>query len=97
MHRSGTSATAHTLVELGLSTPCGDLIGAGPYNERGYWESPTIAKFDESVLRQLGGTWSAPPRTSAGWETTGDAGMRRLRARARPSSRQRSSPARPPS
>ena len=42
----------------------------GPYNERGYWESQTVSKFDESVLRQLGGTWSAPPLTAAGWEAT---------------------------
>ncbi len=83
MHRSGTSATAHTLVELGLSTPDpGDLIQPGPQNERGYWESQTVARFDESVLRHLGGTWSAPPSPAAGWEGADDAGMRALRARA---------------
>ena len=82
MHRSGTSATAHTLVELGLSTSRDDLIGAGPYNERGYWESQTVSKFDESVLRQLGGTWSAPPLASPGWEAAEDAAMKELRSRA---------------
>lgn len=83
MHRSGTSATAHTLAELGLSTPdSDDLIEAGPYNERGYWESRTISRFDESVLRRLGGTWSAPPRISAGWEMSPDATMKELRAQA---------------
>jgi hypothetical protein len=83
MHRSGTSAVAHTLAELGLSSPASeDLIAAGPYNERGYWESRTVSRFDESVLRHLGGTWSAPPRTSAGWELSEDAGMREIRSRA---------------
>lgn len=79
MHRSGTSVTAHTLVELGLSTSRDDLIAAGPYNERGYWESQTVSTFDESVLRQLGGTWSAPPLAPAGWETTEDAAMEELK------------------
>ena len=80
MHRSGTSATAHTLVELGLSTSRDDLIAAGPYNERGYWESQTVSRFDEGVLRQLGGTWSAPPLAPAGWEATEDAAMEELRS-----------------
>jgi len=83
MHRSGTSATAHTLAELGLSTPdSDDLIAAGPYNERGYWESRTISRFDESVLRYLGGTWSAPPCPAAGWEKSHDTKMVELRSQA---------------
>lgn len=83
MHRSGTSATAHTLVELGLSTAdFDDLIEPGPHNERGYWESRTITRFDESVLRHLGGTWSAPPRPVDGWEKSDDTAMRELRSRA---------------
>ena len=83
MHRSGTSATAHTLVELGLSSPrAGDLIGSNQYNERGHWESKTISRFDESVLRQLGGTWSAPPRTPGGWEEADDLSMKELRSQA---------------
>ena len=83
MHRSGTSATAHMLVELGLSTPpTGDLIGAGPYNQRGYWETTTVSRFDESILRQLGGTWSAPPRAAPGWADADDRAMAALRQRA---------------
>lgn len=83
MHRSGTSATAHALVELGLSTPpSGDLIDAGPFNQRGYWETTTVSRFDESILRQLGGTWSAPPRTAPGWPDADEPGMRALRTRA---------------
>jgi hypothetical protein len=83
MHRSGTSATAHTLVELGLSTPrAGDLIGANQYNERGHWESKRLSRFDENVLRQLGGTWSAPPTMSAGWEDAADARVKELRSQA---------------
>jgi hypothetical protein len=83
MHRSGTSAVAHSAVELGLSTPdSDDLIAAGPYNEHGYWESRTISQFDERVLRHLGGTWSAPPRISADWEESDDATMVALRSQA---------------
>ncbi len=83
MHRSGTSATAHTLAELGLSTPdSDDLIAAGPHNERGYWESRTISRFDERVLRYLGGTWSAPPRPVPGWERLHDAKIGELRSQA---------------
>jgi hypothetical protein len=83
MHRSGTSATAHMLVELGLSTPpSGDLIGAGPFNQRGYWETTTVSRFDELILRQLGGTWSAPPRSGPGWPDADDPAMGALRGRA---------------
>jgi hypothetical protein len=83
MHRSGTSTTAHTLVELGLSTPrAGDLIGGNQYNERGHWESRTISRFDESVLQQLGGTWSAPPRTLVGRESAADAWTQEFRSQA---------------
>ena len=67
MHRSGTSATANCLAELGLlAPPPGDLINGDLNNERGYWESDKLTKFDESVLRHLGGTWSAPPRSRTG-------------------------------
>jgi hypothetical protein len=83
MHRSGTSATANCLAVLGLSTPApGDLILGDHYNELGYWESEAITKFDESILRCLGGTWSAPPCLSSGWEDSDDADMRDLRSRA---------------
>ncbi len=83
MHRSGTSATANCLAELGLSTPApDDLIGPGLYNERGYWESRTLTKFDESILRHLGGTWSAPPCLSPGWEESAGRAMRDIRLKA---------------
>lgn len=83
MHRSGTSATAHVLVELGLATPpSGDLIGAGPFNQRGYWETTTVSRFDESILRQLGGTWSAPPSLAPDWPDSEDTAMGVLRTRA---------------
>jgi hypothetical protein len=83
MHRSGTSATANCLAELGLfAPPPGDLINGDLNNERGYWESDKLTKFDESVLRHLGGTWSAPPRLPDGWEASDDDEMRSLRSRA---------------
>jgi hypothetical protein len=83
MHRSGTSATANCLAELGLTTPTpDDLLGAGKHNERGHWESKTLTRFDESILRHLGGTWSAPPCLPAGWEDADDPAMRDLRSKA---------------
>ncbi len=83
MHRSGTSATANCLAELGLSAPApDDLINGDLYNELGYWESDKLTKFDESVLRHLGGTWSAPPRLPNSWEVSDDEVMSSLRSRA---------------
>jgi hypothetical protein len=83
MHRSGTSATANCLAALGLSAPpSDDIINGDNYNERGYWESQTITKFDESILRHLGGTWSAPPPMPVGWEGSRDTATVGLRSRA---------------
>jgi hypothetical protein len=83
MHRSGTSAVANSLFELGLGLPVDtEMIGAGPSNEKGHWESRELARFDESVLRYLGGTWSAPPAPEAGWESVDDPELDALRIHA---------------
>jgi|HubBroStandDraft_1064217.scaffolds.fasta_scaffold15259_4 hypothetical protein len=69
MHRSGTSGMAHTLAELGMAPPDpDDLVPAGPGNEQGHWESQSLLEADNQLLRLLGGTWHAPPRTFPGWE-----------------------------
>lgn len=83
MHRSGTSAVAHTLAELGLLLPqTSDIIGAGPTNERGHWEARALVKFDEWVLHHLGGSWSAPPDPDPGWEASADPDTAALRRQA---------------
>jgi hypothetical protein len=84
MHRSGTSAIANTVFELGPALPdATELIGKGPYNEKGHWESRDLARFDESLLRYLGGTWSAPPCPKPGWETSDEPALVDLYERAR--------------
>jgi hypothetical protein len=84
MHRSGTSAVANVVSRLGPALPDEtDLITAGPYNERGYWESRRFVTYDDRVLRYLGGTWSAPPAPAPGWELAEDVAMAELRSGAR--------------
>ena len=62
MHRSGTSAMAGALAELGLALPDEtDLITAGPANERGYWELRRFVTFNDRVLEYLNGNWFMPP------------------------------------
>ena len=84
MHRSGTSAVAQTVAQLGLEPPDPTgLIAPGPFNERGYWESQRLVSINEAVLRHLGGTWSAPPNPAAGWARADDPATARVRAGAR--------------
>jgi hypothetical protein len=70
MHRSGTSATAR-LVNL-LGVPIGrraDLKPPSEVNKSGYWESNSLTAFNDHLLRDLGGSWAAPPRLPPGWES----------------------------
>jgi hypothetical protein len=72
MHRSGTSATAEVLGELGLGLPpAEELIPATRTNERGHFESKTLVRLNERLLASVGGTWSAPPCLEPGWEMAG--------------------------
>jgi hypothetical protein len=69
MHRSGTSAVTGMLTRLGVDAPAeDDLVPATEFNERGHFESKNLMRFDNQLLRLLGGTWSAPPRLEPGWE-----------------------------
>jgi hypothetical protein len=69
MHRSGTSATAELLGQLGLGLPSGEeLVPATRTNERGHFESKSLVRLNERLLTAVGGTWSAPPTLSPGWE-----------------------------
>jgi hypothetical protein len=69
MHRSGTSATAGLLCHLGLGAPRKEVsLRPTELNEKGFFEAKILNRFDERLLRHLGGTWSAPPNLESGWE-----------------------------
>jgi hypothetical protein len=56
MHRSGTSATAGLLVQLGAqmaATP----MPANRNNPRGYWESNAIFRLHDRLLAEAGSAW----------------------------------------
>src|SRR5271166_5535385 len=62
MHRSGTSAVASALGELGLALPReGDLLGPRFGNEKGHFESLSLMSLGDEALRLLGGSWDDPP------------------------------------
>jgi hypothetical protein len=72
MHRSGTSATAEVLGQLGLALPAtDDLIPATTSNAHGHFEAKSLVRLNERLLASLGGTWSSPPALTPGWEQTG--------------------------
>jgi hypothetical protein len=81
MHRSGTSATAAVLGQLGLQSPSVDeLIPATRTNARGHHESKALVQFNERLLAALGGSWTAPPTLGPGWE--GDGALAEVRTEA---------------
>ena len=82
MHRSGTSMIASLLYNCGLNLgPDKDLLSPATDNPEGFWEHRAFMKLNDSILRELGGTWDRPPRTvAAGWED--EEALHRLRNRA---------------
>jgi hypothetical protein len=81
MHRSGTSAVAGALGQLGLSLPAGADAMTGRYDNPIHHESRALVDFDDTLLRELGGSWSAPPTLEPGWETSPVASAMTQRAR----------------
>ena len=68
MHRSGTSAVAGVLEELGLNPGAGSTWELDSGNFRGLHEWQETAAFNDEWLESLGGSWSAPPRmTESSW------------------------------
>ncbi len=61
MHRSGTSAVAGCLAQLGLHPGYGRLLPAHESNPKGFWEQEALMRFNEDLLRALGGRWWIPP------------------------------------
>ncbi len=59
MHRAGTSATGHILVDLGFEMP-GESVPADPDNPKGYWEPREIVEIHDAFLHGIGRCWSDP-------------------------------------
>lgn len=61
MHRSGTSAVAACLHDMGFWLGREeDLLGATPENARGYWELRALVELNDALLAALGCTWDSP-------------------------------------
>ena len=80
-HRSGTSAVTGALEALGLHA-CrqDDRFPPSAWNERGYYESRSLAILDETLLHHLGGAWWAPPDPGPNWARDEGFGALRLEA-----------------
>jgi len=78
MHRSGTSALARILNLLGVSLgPEDGLMTPQPDNPTGFWESRAVARFNERLLEEVGGSWDRPPTITPGWAALPDLDERR--------------------
>jgi GT2 family glycosyltransferase len=68
MHRSGTSAITRTINLLGVPTCApGDLVRDRTGNPRGHWESGTLVRHNDELLRATGGAWWCPPPLETDW------------------------------
>jgi len=71
MHRSGTSLVAQLVASLGMVAPTGrDRLPADKTNPTGHWESRRLMRANDVLLFLFGGTTLAPPKLSAGWQTS---------------------------
>ena len=57
MHRAGTSATGHILVDLGFELP-GEPVPADSDNPEGYWEPREIVEIHDDFLQEIDRSWS---------------------------------------
>lgn len=78
MHRSGTSALAGTLVHLGATAPR-TVMPATPENERGYFESLLLYRFNEDLLASAGSNWFDWRRIDPEWRASTAATIYRSR------------------
>jgi glycosyltransferase involved in cell wall biosynthesis len=79
MHRSGTSAVAGTLAQLGVDFTS-RLVAASKDNPKGYFEHADIWQQDHEILQALGSTWDDPLPLAPGWEQAEP--IKRIHARA---------------
>lgn len=69
MHRSGTSATAGCLRNLGVRLGRRKrLLGPADHNPRGHFEHAGIMKLHDTLLCTLGSRWDNPSPLPEGWE-----------------------------
>ena len=84
MHRSGTSAVAGLVHLAGVPLPAERyLLGGSKLNPKGFFEVRPLNVVNETLLKALGGEWSAPPRLPAGWTASPAAGALKARGRRR--------------
>jgi hypothetical protein len=81
MHRSGTSATAGLLANLGLTGPRpDDVYPTSSSNEKGHWESVSMVRINERLLGAVDCGRYAPPPITLEWK--GVTGHEEIRAAA---------------
>jgi len=68
MHRSGTSAMTGAMAALGFNTPHTDDLAVWVESNPEHWESRSMVRVDDQLLRRMGGSWEAPPVREPGWE-----------------------------
>ena len=62
MHRSGTTAVTRTINLMGVPTCVeSDLAPGWIGNPEGHWESLTLMRTDDALLREVGAAWWCPP------------------------------------
>ena len=62
VHRSGTSIATRLAASIGLRLPPeGDLMPGNEGNPDGYWESDSLADFNDRLLLRWGHSWRRPP------------------------------------
>jgi hypothetical protein len=66
MHRSGTSAVTGVLTELGGSAP-NNLMLPHIANERGFFESVPIMRFNDELLASAGSSWDDWRKFNGSW------------------------------
>jgi hypothetical protein len=67
MHRSGTSLVTRLVSLLGVALcSTDDLLAGLPANPRGHWESKSLLRFDDRLLRELDSSWFCPPSIDRG-------------------------------
>lgn len=81
MHRSGTSATAGLLREMGCDLP-NNLMAPNEMNSKGFFESNTITSLNDAILASAGMTWFDLNRFPKSWHSSLEALKFREKARA---------------
>lgn len=79
MHRSGTSALAQIMHALGADIPS-NLMPADQHNHNGYYESLSIYKLNDDMLKSAGSAWNDWQQIDSGWLQTPVAQRFKIRA-----------------